>query len=143
MKTFFKDFFQVSRSVWKEKKYQEFKRRYEAEKQGSDQMPARRKSKPTSPNVRDERLGVGEARTFRKRCFRKFIENILSVKVEIIIVIIIIATILLVKGYITGGVWGATVAGVISTVFACREVFKVARIKTPDSIIGKDKDIFV
>ena len=78
----------------------------------------------------------------------KLVETMISVKVWVIFALLTISTILLIKGFITATVWGSVNAGVISTVFALREGFKVAKIKeigkevNNKEIIDKIKNIF-
>lgn len=69
---------------------------------------------------------------FKKAAMRKFVENMLSVKVWVIIFLLVISTAMLINGFITGDVWAAVNGGVISTVFALREGFKVAKVKSED-----------
>jgi hypothetical protein len=59
----------------------------------------------------------------------KIVETIISVKVWVIFSIIVISTILLVKSFIDGTVWGTVNTAVISTVIAVREGFKITRTR--------------
>ncbi len=78
-------------------------------------------------------------KTFWKRVGVKLIENIISVKVWIIVAFLIVSTKLLMMGLLTGIVWASANGGVISTVFAMREAFKVAKVKSDDD----SKDLMV
>ena len=69
----------------------------------------------------------------------KLVENLISVKVWVILIFLIVSTKLLLLGLLTGIVWSTTNAGVISTVFAMREAFKVAKVKSDDD----SKDLMV
>ena len=67
----------------------------------------------------------------------KIVESVVSVKVATIIAFMTISTLLLVNGYITGNYWAGGNAGIISTVFALREGFKISKIKE----MKNDEDI--
>ena len=60
---------------------------------------------------------------------KKIIETCISIKVLTITAILIISTYLVTHGLMTGGEWGATNGGVISTIAAIREVFKISKIR--------------
>ena len=79
-------------------------------------------------------------KNFWKEAGEKLIENLLSVKVWAIFAIIIISSLLCFNGLMTGDTWAAVNGGVISTVFAMREAFKVAKVKSQKD---GDKDIKV
>ncbi len=81
--------------------------------------------------------------TFKTRAWRKFVENILSVKVWIIFALLGTSSIFLAVGLMPAAIWASVNGGVISTVCAMREAVKIAKIKTPDEIIGKEKDLMV
>ena len=139
-----KELYNEFRYVWNERRYQQFVDRYEEET--GEVIMVEENEKPDGDNansIRDERLGVGKSRSFKTRCFRKFVENVLSVKVWVIFVILVTSSVFLCIGLVSGTVWASLNAGVISTIFALRESFKISRIRTPDIVIGNDKDIFV
>jgi hypothetical protein len=69
---------------------------------------------------------------FKIRAKQKFIENLVSVKVWIVFGILFFSSFFLWNGLLTGAVWASINGGVISTVCALREVFKVAKIKSDD-----------
>jgi len=69
---------------------------------------------------------------FKDAAKKKFIENILSVKVWVIFILLIISTLALFHGMLAGDVWAGLNGGVISTVFALREGFKVAKVRSED-----------
>jgi len=60
---------------------------------------------------------------------KKVLETAISVKVLTIAALMTISTMALWCGKMTGGEWGAVNGGVIATVYALREAFKVARLK--------------
>ena len=60
---------------------------------------------------------------------KKIIETCTSIKVLTITAILIISTYLVTHGLMTGGEWGATNGGVISTIAAIREVFKISKVR--------------
>lgn len=62
----------------------------------------------------------------------KIIETMLSVKVWIIFSFVILATVLLIFGFISATVWGSSTTTVISLVLAVREGFKVSKVKSSD-----------
>jgi len=63
---------------------------------------------------------------------KKIVENLISVKVWVMFSYLSVSTILLAYGLLTAVVWGSTNAGIISTVCAMREAFKVAKVKSDD-----------
>ena len=65
----------------------------------------------------------------------KLIETILSVKVWTIAAFLSVSTVALYNGKIDGTTWSAVNGGIISAVFAMREAFKVAKVKS-----DKDSD---
>jgi len=81
--------------------------------------------------------------SFGRKAFEKVIENLISVKVWIIFSMLIASSVFLGFGILSGSVWASVNGGVISTVIALREVFKVAKIKTPDSVLGDEKDMVI
>ncbi len=64
---------------------------------------------------------------------KKFVENVLSVKVWVIFILLIVSTWALANGMLPGNVWAGLNGGVISTVFALREGFKVTKVKSEDN----------
>lgn len=71
---------------------------------------------------------------------KKVIETIISVKVLVIFTVLLVSTNALYAGLIAGGAWAGLNGGVISTVFALREAFKVNKIKSDTQ---ESKDTFV
>jgi hypothetical protein len=71
----------------------------------------------------------------------KIVETAVSVKVLTIAAVMIVSTILVSKGLISGDAWAMVNGGVISTVYALREGFKVARFKNGTG--EQKKDIMV
>jgi len=59
----------------------------------------------------------------------KITENAISVKVSTIFIYMCLSTYLVINGYITGEYWVGGNAGIISTVFALREGFKISKIR--------------
>ena len=80
---------------------------------------------------------------FKKLVFEKIVENLISVKVWIIFSVLLISSIFLGAGLLEGAVWASVNGGIISTVLGLREAFKVAKIKTPDSVLGDEKDMVI
>ena len=69
---------------------------------------------------------------------KKIIETAISVKVLTITALMVVSSVALWRGLMTGGEWAAVNGGVISTVYALREGFKVARLKKDNgSVSGK------
>lgn len=66
---------------------------------------------------------------------RKLVETAISVKVIVITVVLSISTNFVYLGLMSGAEWGMVNGGVISTVFALREAFKIARVNEGVSII--------
>lgn len=62
----------------------------------------------------------------------KFFENILSMKWWIIVFIVLITTMLVMEGLMTGGEFVTINTTLISVVAGMREIFKVAKIKQLD-----------
>jgi len=60
---------------------------------------------------------------------KKVVETAISVKVLTITALMIVSTVLVWHGKVSGGEWAAVNGGVISTVYALREGFKIARLK--------------
>lgn len=60
---------------------------------------------------------------------KKIIETVISVKVLTIATLLAVSTTMAYDGVMTGGEWAAINGGVISTIFALREGFKIARIR--------------
>ncbi len=73
---------------------------------------------------------------FLKNVGKKIVESLVSVKVWIIVALLIVSTYLVTHGFIGGGEWAAVNGGVISTVFAMREAFKVAKVNSDDDSKG-------
>ena len=69
---------------------------------------------------------------FNELAKQKFVENLLSVKVWIVFSVLILSSLFLYLGLLTGAVWGSVNGGVISTICALREAFKVARVRSTD-----------
>jgi hypothetical protein len=63
---------------------------------------------------------------------KKLVENMLSVKVWVIFSLLGVSTKLVLMSLMSADVWAAVNGGVISTVFAMREAFKVAKVKSDD-----------
>jgi hypothetical protein len=72
--------------------------------------------------------GISE-HTFWHLAARKLAENFLSVKVWTIFVLLYVSAYLCFEGKMTGGEFATLNAGVISTVYALREAFKVEKIR--------------
>lgn len=70
---------------------------------------------------------------FYRMAFRKFIENILSVKVWIIFTLFFLSAHLVLEGHMTGDAFAAVNGGVISTVLAIREGIKVTKIQAREA----------
>ena len=68
-------------------------------------------------------------REFWKLAGQKFVENLLSVKVWTIFALLLVSTILVWNGKMDGGTFAAVNGGVISTVYALREGFKINKIR--------------
>ncbi len=76
---------------------------------------------------------------FKTRAKQKFIENLVSVKVWIVFGALLLSSFFLWQGLIADidfkgifTVWASFNGGVITTVCALREVFKVSKIKSKD-----------
>jgi len=67
---------------------------------------------------------------FWSLALQKLVENLLSVKVWVIFALLGVSTKMLLMGLMDGATWAAVNGGVISTVFAMREAFKVAKVKS-------------
>ena len=78
---------------------------------------------------------------FWKSVGAKLIENLISVKVWTIFVLMVISTVLVWHDKISGDIWAAVNGGVISTVFALREGFKVAKVRKLENGDAKDMKI--
>ena len=76
--------------------------------------------------------------SFWKNAGMKFIENLLSVKVWTIFFLMIITGVLTWYGKMTGEVFAAVNGGVISTVYALREGFKISKVHALSN--GADKE---
>lgn len=72
---------------------------------------------------------------------KKIVETIISVKVLTIAALMVVSSTMLWHGKMTGGEWAAANAGVISTVFALREGFKIVRLKKGSKGGNDKKDI--
>ena len=77
-------------------------------------------------------------KTFKKLVWRKMVENIISVKVWVIFTIILVSSIMVFMGFMSAPIFASMNGGIISTVFAMREVFKVAKIKQVSEEEAKD-----
>lgn len=77
------------------------------------------------PNKKKEEV----ANKFTSNAKKKLIENLLSVKVWVIVLILITSTILVVFNYLSGDAWATVNAGIVATVIGCREAFKVAKVR--------------
>lgn len=64
----------------------------------------------------------------------KLIETSISVKVWTIFSVLLISTFLLINGYISDTIWGSVNSGIIATVFALRESFKIARVNIKEKV---------
>jgi len=64
--------------------------------------------------------------------FKKIIETLISVKVLTIIALLTVSTMMVYAGKMDGDTWAAVNGGVISTVFALREGFKITKVKSDD-----------
>ncbi len=60
---------------------------------------------------------------------QKVIENLISIKVWILVSVITISSFALWDNLITAQVWSSMISGMVVTVFGLREGFKVAKIK--------------
>jgi len=69
---------------------------------------------------------------FKDNCKKKFMENMLSIKVWVMFITINISTILLVTGFIPATVWCTVLTGVVVPVILAREGIKVSKIKSED-----------
>jgi hypothetical protein len=67
---------------------------------------------------------------------RKLVTNFLSIKVWIIIAVMAVSTYLCIEVKMTGGEWAAINGGVISTIAALREGFKVVSVRKNGSNKG-------
>lgn len=79
-------------------------------------------------------------KTFGRKAWERFIENLLSVKVWIIFTYIWLSFTALSYGLISGDVFATTCTGMVSIVLAIREGIKIQKIKTDPT---KSKDINV
>lgn len=70
----------------------------------------------------------------------KITETMISVKVWTIFSVLLISTYLLMNGFISDSVWGSVNSGIIATVFALRESFKIARIKIKNNVTNTRKE---
>ena len=76
---------------------------------------------------------------FWRSAGKKFIENLLSIKVWVMFSLLIITSVMVFYDKLSGGAFATVNGGVISTVFALRESFKIAKIK----VIKNPEDIKV
>lgn len=79
-------------------------------------------------NKKKEKIKVSIDDRFVVNSKKKLIENLLSVKVWSILFILLISTILVFTGHLTGDTWATVNAGVIATVMGVREAFKIAKV---------------
>ena len=76
----------------------------------------------------------------------RIVESLVSIKVLTILTLLIVSTKLLILGFLDGSTWAMINGGVISTVYAMREAFKINKIKelsrneTANDIIEKIKE---
>lgn len=63
---------------------------------------------------------------------RKVVEICVSVKVLTIVAVLVTSTIMVYDKFLSGGEWAAVNGGVISTVYALREIFKIQKVKSKD-----------
>ena len=73
-----------------------------------------------------------EEKDFMELAFEKLINNLLSVKVWILLLNYGMATFLCWNDKITGTQWATAVATVTSTIIGMREIFKVAKVRSND-----------
>jgi len=76
---------------------------------------------------------------FVKKAFKKFIENLLSIKVWVIFTYIFSSLYLVVNGFMTGEIFASSTGAVISIVLAIREGIKVRRISAASNGATKDQ----
>lgn len=87
-----------------------------------------------------------KSKNFWDTVFVKIVESLVSVKVLTILTLLIVSTKLLMVGLLDGQTWAMINGGVISTVYAMREAFKINKIKelsrneTANDIIEKIKE---
>jgi hypothetical protein len=74
-------------------------------------------------------MSNGNEVSFWKMALRKLVTNFLSIKVWIIIAVMMVSTYLCIEVKMTGGEWAAINGGVISTIAALREGFKVVNVR--------------
>ena len=86
---------------------------------------------------------MGLSKNFITKSKEKFIENILSIKVWVIFIFLLVSSLFLYIGLLDGSVWAGANGGVISTVIALREAFKVAKVRTPKVVAGNDEGMMV
>ena len=67
--------------------------------------------------------------SFKQDIVVKLVQNLLSVKVWIIFSVLTISTTLVLLKLMDASIWGATNGGIVSTVCAMREIFKIEKIK--------------
>ena len=67
---------------------------------------------------------------FMKLAFEKFVENLLSIKVWTIFILMFVGAYLVWHDKMSGEVYAGLMGGVISTVYALREAFKVQKVKS-------------
>lgn len=76
---------------------------------------------------------------FATKAVKKFVENILSVKVWIIFVYMFISLYLVLEGKMTGEIFASSCGAVISIVLAIREGLKVRRIAAASNGATKEQ----
>lgn len=66
--------------------------------------------------------------SFKTKALRKLVENVLSVKVWFVMSVLGVSTGLILIGKMSGNEWSMVNGGVISTICAIREAFKIEKI---------------
>jgi hypothetical protein len=82
-------------------------------------------------------MSNGNKVPFWRSALRKLVTNVISIKVWVIAAVMIVSTYLCIEAKMTGGEWAAINGGVISTITALREGFKVVSVKMNGSNKGK------
>jgi hypothetical protein len=76
---------------------------------------------------------------FAIKAFKKFVENLLSIKVWVIFTYIFSSLYLVVNDYMTGEIFASSTGAVISIVLAIREGIKVRRISAASNGATKEQ----
>lgn len=82
-------------------------------------------------------MSNGNEVPFKTSALRKLVTNVISIKVWVIAAVMVVSTYIILDGKMTGGEWAAINGGVISTIAALREGFKVVNVKMNGSNKGK------